>query len=130
MAVFRERSISNAISDFAIWAITALLAAVCVLPFIAVIAKSFAFIHKRNLVNEAVPYFVVADPDFHERVQDGMPVAIRPGEGIVELGGTEYRTEPVSDIALQIQAAGGVVPAVQRHGKDTFDVLTAGTAVG
>ena len=40
--MYTERSIGNAISDVAIWAITALLAAVCVLPFVAVIAKSFS----------------------------------------------------------------------------------------
>ncbi|HET9981331.1 MAG TPA: aconitase family protein, partial [Ktedonobacterales bacterium] len=31
----------------------------------AVIAKSYAFIHKRNLVNEALPYLVVTDPAFY-----------------------------------------------------------------
>jgi len=96
----------------------------------AVIAKSYAFIHKRNLVNEAVPYFVLTDPEFHAAVKDGAPVAIRAAEGVVEAGGREYRAEPASEIALHIQAAGGIVPAVQRHGKDTFDVLTAGSAVG
>jgi aconitate hydratase/homoaconitate hydratase len=94
----------------------------------AVIAKSFAFIHKRNLVNEAVPYFVLTDPDFHAAVEDGMPVSIRPAEGIVAVGGREYRAEPASSIALRIQGAGGIVPAVQEHGKETFDTLTAGVA--
>ncbi|MGQ0719933.1 MAG: LeuD/DmdB family oxidoreductase small subunit [Candidatus Eiseniibacteriota bacterium] len=92
----------------------------------AVLAKSFAFIHRRNLVNEAVPHFVVTDPEFHARVRDGMPVRIRAAEGIVELDGREYRTEASSEIALTIQSAGGIVPAVQRHGRETFDVLTAG----
>jgi aconitate hydratase/homoaconitate hydratase len=96
----------------------------------AVIARSYAFIHKRNLVNEAVPYFVLADPAFHAAVKDGDEVRIRAAEGVVEAGGREYRAEPASEIALHIQAAGGIVPAVQRHGKDTFDVLTSGTAVG
>ncbi|NNE44518.1 MAG: 3-isopropylmalate dehydratase, partial [Gemmatimonadetes bacterium] len=95
----------------------------------AVIAKSYAFIHKRNLVNEAVPYFVLADEGFHASVKDGAPVTIRAAEGIVECGGQEYRAEPASRIALQIQAAGGIVPAVQEHGRETFDVLTSGAAV-
>lgn len=95
----------------------------------AVIARSFAFIHKRNLVNEAVPYFVLVDEEFHASVKDGAPVTIRAAEGIVECGGKEYRAEPASRIALQIQAAGGIVPAVQEHGKETFDVLTSGAAV-
>jgi aconitate hydratase/homoaconitate hydratase len=92
----------------------------------AVLAKSFAFIHRRNLVNEAVPHFVITDPEFHAKVRDGAKIRIRAAEGIVELGGREYRTETSSEIALTIQSAGGIVPAVQRHGKDTFDVLTAG----
>jgi aconitate hydratase/homoaconitate hydratase len=94
----------------------------------AVIAKSFAYIHKRNLVNEAVPFFVLADPAFHASIADGEPIAIRPAEGIVVAGGREWRTEPASSIALRIQGAGGIVPAVQRHGKETFDTLTAGVA--
>jgi aconitate hydratase/homoaconitate hydratase len=95
---------------------------------VAVLAKSFAFIHRRNLVNEAVPHFVITDPEFHARVRDGMPVRIRAAEGIVELDGREHRTEPSSDIAASIQAAGGIVPAVQRHGQETFDVLTGAGA--
>jgi aconitate hydratase/homoaconitate hydratase len=92
----------------------------------AVLAKSFAFIHRRNLVNEAVPHFAIGDPEFHARVRDGMPIRIRAAEGVVELDGREYRTETSSEIALMIQSAGGIVPAVQRHGRETFDVLTAG----
>jgi len=91
----------------------------------AVIAKSYAFIHKRNLVNEAVPYYVVTDPRFFEAVEDGDALSIRAEEGVIVHAGTQYRSEPVSEIAFQIQAAGGIVPAVQTHGKRTFDVLTA-----
>jgi aconitate hydratase/homoaconitate hydratase len=90
----------------------------------AVIAKSYAFIHKRNLVNEAVPYFVVTDARFFEAVEDGDALSIRAEEGVIVHAGNRYRTEPVSSIAIQIQAAGGIVPAVQEHGKSTFDVLT------
>jgi aconitate hydratase/homoaconitate hydratase len=90
----------------------------------AVIAKSYAFIHKRNLVNEAVPYFVVTDARFFEAVEDGDALSIRAEEGVIVHAGNRYRTEPVSSIAIQIQSAGGIVPAVQQHGKSTFDVLT------
>jgi aconitate hydratase/homoaconitate hydratase len=92
----------------------------------AIIAKSFAFIHKRNLVNEAVPFFTVTDPQFYERAKDGMPISIRAADGVIVLGGKEYRSEPVSEIAHTIQSAGGIVPAVEKHGQETFDVLTAG----
>jgi aconitate hydratase/homoaconitate hydratase len=94
----------------------------------AVIAKSFAFIHKRNLVNEAVPHFVLSDPEFHAAIEDGEPISIRSAEGIVSVGAREYRAEPASSIAMRIQSAGGIVMAVQRHGKETFDTLTAGVA--
>jgi aconitate hydratase/homoaconitate hydratase len=94
----------------------------------AILAKSFAFIHRRNLVNEAVTHFVITDPEFYARVRDGMPVRIRTAEGIVELDGREYHTAASSEIAASIQSAGGIVPAVQRHGKETFDVLTGAGA--
>lgn len=96
----------------------------------AIIAKSFAFIHKRNLVNEAVPFFTVTDPEFYERAKDGAAISIRPHDGVITLDGKEYRSEPVSEIAHMIQSSGGIVPAVEKHGKETFDVLTAGAAVG
>jgi aconitate hydratase/homoaconitate hydratase len=95
----------------------------------AVIAKSYAFIHKRNLVNEAVPYFVLDDPEFHAAATDGKPITIRPERGIVIVDGREFRAEAPSPIVYRIQAAGGIVRAVQDHGRETFDVLTTGPAV-
>jgi aconitate hydratase/homoaconitate hydratase len=96
----------------------------------AVIARSYAFIHKRNLVNEAVPYFVVTDPGFYEAVRDGAPLSIEAATGVVRVNGRSWQSEPVSRIAFQIQSAGGIVPAVQKHGKETLNVLTAGAHVG
>src|SRR5262249_49734447 len=40
----------------------------------AVLARSFAFIHKRNLVNEALPYLVVADDEFYSLADEGAEV--------------------------------------------------------
>ena len=88
----------------------------------AVIAKSYAFIHKRNLVNEAVPFFVLDDAAFHAAVSDGDDIAIA-ANGTVTAGGKQYRARAAGGIASRIQGAGGLVPAVQRHGKETFDVL-------
>jgi len=96
----------------------------------AVIAKSYAFIHKRNLVNEAVPFLVLDDVSFHEAARDGAEITVDPGSGSVSLGGKEWTAVPARGIAARIQASGGIVPAVQRHGKETFDVLTSGAAVG
>lgn len=88
----------------------------------AVIAKSYAFIHKRNLVNEAVPFYVLDDPEFHAAVKDGDALSIAP-DGTVEAAGRTFRARAAGGIASRIQGAGGLVPAVQRHGKETFDIL-------
>jgi aconitate hydratase/homoaconitate hydratase len=91
----------------------------------AVVARSFAYIHKRNLVNEAIPFLVVTDDGFHGAVCDGDPLEVHPGRGVVVHAGREYPAEPASTIARRIQSEGGIVPAVQRHAAATFDVLTA-----
>ncbi len=91
----------------------------------AVIAKSYAFIHKRNLVNEAVRFYVLDDPAFHAAVKDGDALVIGP-DGTVETGGRTFRARAAGGIASRIQGAGGLVPAVQRHGKETFDILMSG----
>jgi aconitate hydratase/homoaconitate hydratase len=88
----------------------------------AVIAKSVAYIHKRNLVNEAIPFFLIHDEAFHAAVHDGDPISIDASAGVVHLGAREFHAEPVSPIALKIQSAGGVVPAVQKEGKQAFQV--------
>lgn len=90
----------------------------------AVVARSFAFIHKRNLVNEAIPFFVVRDPAFHASVRDGAELTIDPATGTLRLAGQEYHAEDVSPISYHIQSAGGIVAAVQQHGQKTFDILT------
>lgn len=94
----------------------------------AILAKSYAFIHKRNLVNEAVPFYVVTDPAFHAAAKDGAEIEIEAATGRISLGGRTFQSEPVSEITHQIQSAGGIVPAVERNGKQTFDLLTASAA--
>ncbi|HVO29604.1 MAG TPA: aconitase family protein, partial [bacterium] len=48
-----------------------------------VIAKSYAFIHKRNLVNEAVPYLQVADDAFYALVEEDAELDVDLAEGKV-----------------------------------------------
>jgi len=96
----------------------------------AVIARSYAFIHRRNLVNEAVPHFVLEDPEFHAAAVDGVEITVDPDTGRVEIGGRSWQAEAPAAIARRIQDEGGIVPAVRAHGQETFDVLTAGAAVG
>lgn len=90
----------------------------------AVIAKSYAFIHKRNLVNEALPYLVVKDPAFYELAAEGVDVKIDLAAGTVSLGGRTFSAEQPSAIVQALQREGGLVPAIQRHGKAVFEALT------
>jgi 3-isopropylmalate dehydratase small subunit len=92
----------------------------------AIVAKSFAFIHKRNLVNEAVPFFTVTDPEFHARAKDGAAISIRANDGVILLDGKEFQSEPVSEIAHMIQSAGGIVPAVEKHGRENVRCIDRG----
>jgi aconitate hydratase/homoaconitate hydratase len=89
----------------------------------AVVARSFAFIHKRNLVNEAIPFFVVSDPAFYEAVSDGSSLTIHSDTGTLMVDGRDFRADQLSPMTARIQAVGGIVPALQRYREETFDVL-------
>ena len=93
----------------------------------AVVAKSYAFIHKRNLVNEALTYLVVTDPAFHALVKedDGLEVDLAKGS-VKHLGsGKTFAAEAPSAIVQALAREGGLVPAIQRHGKAVFEQLSA-----
>lgn len=75
----------------------------------AVIAKSFAYIHKRNLVNEALPFVVVDDPEFHRAVRDGDELEIAATAGTVRLQGKDYRGIPLAGAMAEIVSSGGLV---------------------
>ena len=93
----------------------------------AVIAKSYAFIHKRNLVNEALPYLVVIDPAFYALAMEGSELEVDLARGIVRdvATGREFQAQMPSPMIQALTAEGGLVAAVQRHGKEVFSVLTA-----
>jgi aconitate hydratase/homoaconitate hydratase len=93
----------------------------------AVIARSFAFIHKRNLVNEALPFLVVRDEAFHALAQEGdaVEVDLAAGEVVHVASGKRFRAEPPSPIIRALASEGGLVPAVRRHGARAFEALTA-----
>ena len=92
---------------------------------LVVIARSYAFIHKRNLVNEAVPHLVVRDDDFHALAADGAPIRVDLATGGIELGGRTFRAEAPTRMIRKLQEAGGIVPAIHSHGNDVFEKLTA-----
>ena len=92
----------------------------------AVIAKSYAFIHKRNLVNEAVAFLVVRDEAFYALVSEGDAVTVDLAGGTVThaASGKSFAAETPSAVVRALQREGGLVPAVKRHGPKVFEALT------
>jgi aconitate hydratase/homoaconitate hydratase len=93
----------------------------------AVIAKSFAFIHKRNLVNEALPYLVIRDGAFYDLATEGAELAVDLASGVVRdvASGREFHAQTPTPMIQALTAEGGLVQAIQTHGKDVFAALTA-----
>jgi aconitate hydratase/homoaconitate hydratase len=93
----------------------------------AVIARSYAFIHKRNLVNEALPYLVVNDDDFYQIAGEGGELEIDLSTGVVRdlASGREFQAQVPTPMIQALTAEGGLVAAVQHHGKQVFSVLSA-----
>lgn len=94
----------------------------------AVIAKSYAFIHKRNLVNEALPYLVVTDEAFYELAAEGEELAVDLAGGSVThvASGRTFEARQLAQVVRALAREGGLVPAIQRHGSKVFSVLSAG----
>lgn len=92
-----------------------------------VIAKSYAFIHKRNLVNEALPHLIIRDPEFYEIAQEGRELQVDPTRGVVSdvESGKTFQAEPPTSMIRAIGAEGGIVPAISRYGDAVFERLTA-----
>jgi aconitate hydratase/homoaconitate hydratase len=91
----------------------------------AIVAKSYAFIHKRNLVNEALPFLVVHDAGFYELAKEGEPIEVDLLHGTVKIAGQSFRAEEPSKMIQALNAEGGIVPAIQHHGSAVFEKLTA-----
>ena len=90
------------------------------------IAKSYAFIHKRNLVNEALPYLVVKDEAFYALADEGAEIEVDLAQGTVAVGGRTFAAQPLAQVVQALAREGGLVPAIQRHGNQVFSVLSAG----
>jgi aconitate hydratase/homoaconitate hydratase len=92
-----------------------------------VVAKSFAFIHKRNLVNEALPYLQVTDPAFYELIKDGDELEITPGGAIRHpASGRSFAAQSVTPMIHALQREGGLVAAIKQHGPGVFSELAGG----
>ena len=92
---------------------------------LAIVARSYAFIHKRNLVNEALPFLVVQDPRFYELAKEGEEIELDLARGLLRVGGEEFHAEEPSAIIQALVGEGGIVPAIQHHGATVFEKLTA-----
>ncbi len=80
----------------------------------AVIAKSFAYIHKRNLVNEALPFLIVREEAFYHDVSDSDALQVDLEAGTVTLHGKTYHGQPLPVVMTSIMHNGGLVPDVKR----------------
>ena len=89
-----------------------------------IVAKSYAFIHKRNLVNEALPFLVVSDDAFYELAKEGAEVEMDLAGGRVRVAGQEFQAEEPSRVIQALAGEGGIVPAIQHHGTTVFEKLT------
>jgi aconitate hydratase/homoaconitate hydratase len=91
----------------------------------AVVAKSYAFIHKRNLVNEALPYLVVRDESFYALAVEGdeLSIDLAAGEVTHLASGRAFKAEKPSPIVSALQRQGGLVPAIKNLGPQVFEAL-------
>jgi len=91
----------------------------------AIVAMSYAFIHKRNLVNEALPFLVVHDARFYEVAKEGEEIEVDLASGTVRVAGQTFQAEAPSRMIQALAGEGGIVPAIQHHGTQVFEKLTA-----
>jgi len=97
-----------------------------------VIAKSYAFIHKRNLVNEALPYLQVTDEAFYEAVRAaaaaGGEARVRAhlATGELFVGDQRFEARAPSPMVVRLNEEGGIVPTLKAHQQRSFAYLTAG----
>lgn len=81
----------------------------------AIIARSYAYIHKRNLVNEAIPFLILREEAFYRDVRDGQELTVDLETGTVTAGGKTYRGEALPEIMRRIMASDGIVPHVKQR---------------
>ncbi|MDE3229743.1 MAG: 3-isopropylmalate dehydratase, partial [Chloroflexota bacterium] len=72
----------------------------------AIIAKSYAFIHKRNLVNEALPFLTISDPAFYALVGEGAELEVDLSSGVVRdvASGQSFQAQGMTPMAQALQA--------------------------
>ncbi len=89
----------------------------------AVIAQSYAFIHKRNLTNEGLTYLTITNPEFFALAAENSEVEIDLGSGQVTVGGKTFSAVGTTPMVQALVHEGGLVSAIQHHGAQVFSVL-------
>lgn len=85
-----------------------------------IIAKSYAFIHKRNLVNEALPYLQLDDADFYKLALEGAVLKADLKSGEVWVGDRKFQAHPPTSMVRKLGEEGGIVPAIRNHQERVF----------
>lgn len=88
----------------------------------AVIARGFAFIHKRNLVNEALAHLVVDDPAFYDLAIENAHLEIDLQCAQVKVGDRTFMARRPMPLVQALLDAGGLVRAIRQRGRAVFDV--------
>jgi 3-isopropylmalate dehydratase small subunit len=89
-----------------------------------IIARSYAFIHKRNLVNEALPYLQIDEDAFFDAVADGDEINVDLSSGEVWVGSQKFSATPPTTMVRKLGETGGIVPAIRAYGDRVFAHLT------
>lgn len=94
-----------------------------------VIARSFAFIYRRNQANLGFLGVIVDDDDFYALAQDRVEITVDVSQRKVRVRDQEFRFE-LSRIEERLVGMGGMTSAFRRWGKGVFEGLTGGGGGG
>jgi len=87
----------------------------------AIIAKSFARIHYRNLLNLGIPAFVSAEvPD---ALEDGDEVSFDLAAGLIQRGEDVFQLEPPPAFLREALAEGSILAFYRKHGRFPGEVV-------
>lgn len=88
-----------------------------------VIAKSFAYIHYRNLANMGIPFVSVSDEDFFKSVNEGSKVEINFDSGEISVEGKTFKFDKIANTISSILTGDGIVNLYKKYGQEVFSHL-------
>lgn len=88
-----------------------------------VIAKSFAYIHYRNLANMGIPFVSVSDEDFFKTVNEGSKVEINFDSGEISVEGKFFKFDRIANTISSILTGDGIVNLYKKYGQEVFSHL-------